>query len=138
MEIIGREMYYKNVCWCEDRIVNFALFRIANSFKFIKIIGIIHYKNPKSVGQTWRNKNISRIFHDELLNVMNIYKLTQNTEDSMFAALEFKNIWHFSRKGLTNENKELAKNIYNKILNDPYVPEQRKKIIIKMTGGALN
>ena len=69
---------------------------------------------------------------------MNIYKLTQNTEDSMFAALGFKNIWHFSRKGLTNENKELAKNIYNKILNDPYVPEQRKKIIIEMTGGALN
>ena len=87
-------MYNQNVCWSEDRIVHFPLFQIAKTFKYIKIIGIIHNFRSDAVGIAWRLKNKkARIAHDELLNVMNIYNLTKNTENSKFAALEFNNIW---------------------------------------------
>ena len=33
LDIIGKEIYTQNIVWIKDRIVNFGLFRIANSFK---------------------------------------------------------------------------------------------------------
>ena len=54
LKTIGEAIYTQNVCWSEVRIVNFALFRIARSFKFIKIIGIIHNWRATSVGISFR------------------------------------------------------------------------------------
>jgi glycosyltransferase involved in cell wall biosynthesis len=127
LETIGEEIYSQYVCYCEDRVVNFALFRVASTFKFINRYGIIHNKNPKSVQYSWNNS--AKILHDELINVESIYKLTKNTSDSFLAPVEFHNKWSYSEKGLTPENKERAQKIVNKMLNDPYIPKFRKKIL---------
>ena len=128
LETIGEEIYSQYVCYCEDRVVNFALFRVASTFKFINRYGIIHNKNPKSVQYSWNNS--AKILHDELINVESIYKLTKNTSDSFLAPVEFHNKWSYSEKGLTPENKERAQKIVNKMLDDPYIPEFRKNILI--------
>ena len=136
---VGKEIIFnQNICWCEDRIINFALFQLANSFKFIKVFGIIHNFHHESVGFSFL-KNQARIFHDELFNVMSIYNITKNTENSVYAAYEFKRIWNFySIKGLSDENRILAKNIFNKIINDKYIPEERKKNLIDITSNKLS
>ena len=124
------------VCYCEDRVVNFALFRVASSFKFINIKGIIYNVNPKSVGYTWHNP--AKILHDELINVKSIYKLTKNTNDSFLVAVQFHMIWGYSEKGLTSGNKEIAQKIVNEMLNDAYIPEFRKQKIIETVKDKLN
>ena len=128
LETIGEEIYFQYVCYSEDRIVNFALFRVANTFKFIKRYGIIHNNNPKSIQYSWNNA--AKILHDELINVESIYKLTKNTSDSFLAQVEFHDKWGHSKNGLTPENKERAEKIVHKMLNDPCIPEFRKKILI--------
>ena len=42
LDLVGDIIYSEKIVWCEDRIVNFFLLRVANSFKFIKKDGIIH------------------------------------------------------------------------------------------------
>ena len=61
---MGNWIYDKKVNYSDDRIVNFALFKIANSFKFILEYGIIYYyKIPSSL----TNKlNYIEKCHDEL------------------------------------------------------------------------
>ena len=136
LEIIGEEIYSKYVCYCEDRVVNFAIFRVANSFKYIKRYGIVHNKNPKSVQYTW--KNSVKILHDELINVVSIYKLTKNTTDAFLSVVQFQKIWGYSNNGLSSENKEIAKNIYNEMLNNSNIPEERKKLLIDTVKNRLD
>ena len=135
LEILGEDTYTENICYCEDRIVNFGLFRIANSFKFINRYGIVHNNNPSSVGYTWKKK---KQFHDELLNVLSIYNLTKNSSDSKLAAIQFEIMWDWSSKGLSFENKELAKYVYYTILNETYISQFRKKKLTKLVGKALS
>ena len=139
LKFIGKEIYTKNVCWCEDRIVNFYLFRVANSFKFIKRYGIIHNDNHKSVGNIWKKVNKIRIFHDDLINVMSIFNITKSSKDVEFAAFEFKRYWrHYASSSLTQSNIILAKNIYYKLINNTFLSEYYKKILINITNNKLN
>ena len=136
LETIGIEIYSRYVCFCEDRIVNFAIFRVANSFKFINRYGIIHNMNSRSVSNTWSNK--VKILHDELINVISIYKLTKNTKDAFLAVIEFIRIWVYSNTGLSSKNKKIAKNIYNKMLNNLYISKERKKLLIDLVKNSLD
>ena len=45
---IGEKKYSFKIIWGEDLITSFALFREANSFKFIGKYGIFRYKNKKT------------------------------------------------------------------------------------------
>ena len=136
LETIGKEIYSRYVYFCEDRIVNFAIFRVANSFKFINRYGIIHNMNSRSVSNTWSNK--IKILYDELINVISIYKLTKNTKDVFLSVVEFQRIWSYSNTGLSSKNKEIAKNIYNEMLNDPYISKERKQLLIDLVKISLD
>ena len=136
LENIGEEIYSQYVCYCEDRLVNFALFRVASSFKYINRKGIIYNRHPKSVGRTWKNK--TKILHDELINIKSIYKLTKNTNYSFLAVVQFMNVWRHTSNGLTPKNKETAQKIAKKMLNDAYIPEFRKKEIIEAVKDKLD
>ena len=92
--------------------------------------------NFKSVQYTW--KNSVKILHDELINVVSIYKLTKNTTDAFFSVVQFQKIWGYSDNGLSSENKEIAKNIYNEMLNNSNIPEERKKLLIDSVKNRLD
>jgi glycosyltransferase involved in cell wall biosynthesis len=130
LETIGEEIYSQYICYCEDRLVNFALFRVANTFKYIKRYGIIHYMNPTSVIYTWKNKT-DKILHDELINVGSIYKLTKNTNDSFLTAVQFQFMWKYAENGISPENQKIAQKIIKEMLNDTFIPEFRKQQIIE-------
>ncbi len=125
LEEIGEEIYTKRVCVSEDRIVDFALFRVANSFKYIEKFGIIHYDNPVSVGSIWKKKNK---LNEELINIMSMYNLTRNSKDVIFPAISFQKIWKPSY--LTPLSKMLAKSIYDKLISNKNL-DDKIKILLK-------
>ena len=75
---IGKNIYQQKMSYGDDRLINFILFRIANSFKFIQEYGIIYYYTNNSIVHS--NKTIRKIrnCNDELINLMNIFKFTKN------------------------------------------------------------
>lgn len=136
LDLIGEIIYEEKIIWCEDRIVNFAIFRIASSFKFINKDGIIHYVGQSTTGYKMIYEKINKIFHDEFINVMSVFNITKNTEDSIFAVVEFKNAWQKYSYGLNEENKNFALNLYNDIINCKTISANIKEelaIIVKKT-----
>ena len=133
LEKIGEEIYSQKVCISEDRIVDFALFRVANSFKYIENLGIIHYENPASVGSIWQKKNK---LNEELINIISMYNLTKNSKDVIFPAITFQKIW--KPLYLTPSNKILAKNIYDKLMSNINLEIKIKKLLKKLIKKYLN
>ena len=78
----------------------------------------------------------NKIFHDEFINVMNVFNITKNTEDSIFAVVEFKNAWQKYCYGLNEENKNFALSLYNDIIGCKTISANIKEelaIIVKNT-----
>ena len=127
LHLIGKKIFALNVCWSEDRVVNFALFQVAFSFKFIKIYGIIHYLHRYSVGHIWKKKKINKICHDELVNIHSIYNLIKNTKYIDIVVYELKKKFSYISKGLTKLNKIYFIFLFNKIINSKYLTIKKKK-----------
>ena len=132
LNTIGKIIYSQNVCWSEDRLVNFVLFRVANSFKYINIYGIIHYLNPSSVGNTWQKNNNNRISHDEIINIINIFAITKNSKDANIAAYELQRKFNLIIPGLTKTNIKYCKYIFYNIINCKYITKKRKRKLIEL------
>ena len=81
---IGERVYTQYIITNEDRIINFVLFRVANSFKFIKKYGILHYIDTSIVKKFWK-KNTS---FNELFNIDYIYNFTKNTNEVNICVFE--------------------------------------------------
>ena len=58
LDLLGEKIYKSFHNYGEDRIVNFVLFKVANSFKFIEEYGIIYYYNPLSVCNSFKKEII--------------------------------------------------------------------------------
>ena len=127
LELIGKKIYMTNVCWSEDRVVNYALFRVAFSFKFIQVYGIIHYFHIHSVGLKKKKKNVNRICHDELLNIYSIYNLNKNSKYIDIVVYELKRKILYISSGLTKSNKVFLKFLFINIMNNKYLSIKQKK-----------
>ncbi len=121
-------IFTEKINYGEDRIVNFILFKIANSFKFIEEYGFIYYNNPSSITNSLNN--ITKC-HDELVNIMSIFNITKNSYESQIVIYELNYRWNFTiLPGLNDENKNYARNMIIQILNSKYITEIDKKKII--------
>ena len=126
---IGNWIFKKKVNYGDDRIVNFALFQIANSFKFILEYGIIYYyKNPSSI----TNKlNYMEKCHDELINIMSLFNLSKKSYeiDVVLYEIEFRWKW-IIEPGLNEKNKKTLINLLTKILKFQYIKYQDKRKVM--------
>ena len=128
LQLLGEEIYTSNICWSEDRIVNFAIFKVANIFKFINIFGIIHQRLQLSVGNNWINTKIDKIVSDEFSYILSLYKINRNTNSlKKFVINELRNIVK-NYKGI---NKKTKRNIICQILKYKYISKNDKKKIIR-------
>ena len=115
LDTIGEETYTQKMFYGDDRLVNFVLFRVANSFKYIQEYGIVYYNTPHSILNS--SKKI-RNCRDELLNIMNIFKFTKDSNDVVFASFEFRIRWKkLIAPGLDEENEKYAQILVKKMLN---------------------
>ena len=139
LNLIGENIYSLNVCWSEDRLLNFALFRVAFTFKFINYYGIIHYLHNNSVGALWKEqKKKDKISHDEIINIINIYFLTKNSEDVNIAAYELEHKVYLIFSGINYINKKYIKWLLNNILNCKYLYEYKRHNLIILYNKLFN
>ena len=135
LDLLGDIIYNEKNNWSEDRIVNFALLRVANSFKFIKKDGIIHNKLEKYTdGNKMNSVKKNEIFYQEFIYVMSVFNLTKNTEEEILSFTAFKDAWKFNFYGLNEDNKKFAMNIYNDIMNCTNIPlniKEELSILVK-------
>ena len=70
---------------------------------------------------------------------MSIYNITKNSKDVDFAAFEFKKYWNYCpSSSLTKNNIILKKNIYYKLINNAFISQYYKKLLINITKNKLN
>ena len=137
LDLIGEDIYTKNVVWTEDRLVNFGLLKIANSFKKINSFGIIYIDNFSSVRNNLLKKDIAKVVHDQLMYIANVFNLTKNSKDARIAAFLFtKNLDRILNQ-LNEENKLIAKDLYSKVMNCSNISEYRKNIILNIVQNKL-
>jgi glycosyltransferase involved in cell wall biosynthesis len=126
LKFLGDWIYSEKVNYGDDRIINFALFKIANSFQFINIYGLLYYNNSFSITNSINDKEKS---HDELVNIMSIFNITRNSSDIKYAIYELYHRWNMTIYNGLNEvnNKEYAKNLINLILKSKYIEKDDMK-----------
>lgn len=129
LNILGEKVYKRNHNFGEDRIVNFVLFRIAQSFKYIEEYGILYFNNSLSVCNSYKKELLA---NDELFNIMSIIDFTKNTSYLSIAAYEIRHRWnHIIKPGLNEENKKTLKYIINLLLFSKNIKRNEKNKLNK-------
>ena len=124
LDKLGEEIYTQYLNFGEDRIVNFVLFQVANSFKYINEYGIIYYYNKLSIYNSY-NKEL--VLHDELINFMSIYHFTKNTTNLKILSYEIIFRWNnIILPGLNDEYKREIKYLIKSLLNSKYIGDKDK------------
>ena len=125
---IGNWIFKKKVNYGEDRIVNFALFKTAHSFKFILEYGLIYYyKNPSSI--TNKLHYVEKC-HDELINIMSLFNFSKKSYeiDVVLYEIDFRWKW-LIEPGLNEKNKKFLINLLTQILKCHYINYEDKNKI---------
>jgi glycosyltransferase involved in cell wall biosynthesis len=145
-KLIKREVVFKSINYMgiqylndeiiieNDVIILFSLFRNANSFQYIDELGYYYFiKNNDSITNTrYDPRKANKIIHSIFSNVKFLY---EKTEDSYFdkyfciyKLLQGYNRYKFCFNYINNEY-ELMKNVFNKLLNSKYISLEKKLII---------
>ena len=131
LNILGEKIYTQNLCYGDDRLVIFFLFKVANSFKFVKIYGIIYnVMNKHSI--TRSHKKIKNC-HDEIINIMTLFHYTKNKKEVEIVVYEIIHRWNkILYPGIKNkENRNFLLNLINQMLNCKYITRNDKNLLYK-------
>ena len=137
VNLLGDIIFNEKVCWTADKIVNFALFKTANSFKFINVKGIIHYVSESNNENILNDTKRDQIFHDEFINVMNVLNITKNSDNEKFILVEFKNAWKLYSSKLNKNNKKFAMDLYKDILFCKNILDSEKQELSNLVKNTL-
>ena len=121
IDMLNFVIYTEKVFFYESQIINFGLFKVANSFKFININGIIHMHNIKL--KTDKNQYI----HDNIKYITSLFKITQNSKEVEIAIYEFENSLSLLTNELNEDNKNLIWNLFKEISKSKFIGEDKKK-----------
>ena len=121
IDMLNFVIYTEKVFFYESQILNFGLFKVANSFKFININGIIHMHNIKL--KTDKNQYI----HDNIKYITSLFKITQNSKEVEIAIYEFENSLSLLTNELNEDNKNLIWNLFKEISKSKFISEDKKQ-----------
>ena len=129
---IGRKIYNIKLNYGDDRLINFVLFKVAKSFKFIREFGIVYNQNNVSI--THINLTQSNC-QDELTNIFFMYNFTKITNESELAAFEiFKRFNKIIYPGLNDQNnKRNLLNMIELMMQDKYISIIAKRRLSNLT-----
>ena len=120
-------IYSEKVFFFESQIINFGLFKIAKSFKFINKKGIIHIFNKKAIIDK------KQFFQDNIKYIINLFKNSQNIQDVEIAIFELENFFNKYPNELVKEHKKLLYELFEEINNCKDIDENKKgELEIKM------
>ena len=112
---MGEKRYSTFMSWAEDTSMIFVIFNTAQSFKFVRKIGIFHIEanNCASFTQSEDQKTFGEIF---LMDI--VYDFTRNNSEKIFAA--YQAIDSTKRSFFNVDNNETNKNYLKTVLKKIY------------------
>ena len=134
---IGKKIYTIKLNYGDDRLINFVLFKVAKSFRYIKEFGYIYNQNNLSITHLNITHNNCR---DELTNIFFMYNFTRNTYETEIAAYEIFHRWNkIINPGLNSElNKKYLLNMVEQMLKDKFISELGKIRLLNLTINLTN
>ena len=127
LKMIGKQIYNLKLNYGDDRMVNFILLKVANSFKFLEIYGFIYYYNRNSITKSFKNY---RNCYDDLRYIKFLYDFTKNTDESEIVIYEiFRRLNWTIRPGLYKDNIKYFIILLMEILNGKYISNNSKNKI---------
>ena len=128
VNLLTRKRYSNYLIWAEDTSINFIIFNLANSFKYIHKYGVLHFKGTKTASfiQPIEHKIFGETFFLEV-----IFEFSKNNSDKNLAV---EQIIYMERKYNITKNYNITdkfkmKTIIYKILNCQYITKLNKRKI---------
>ena len=130
INLLGIKKYSTYVSWAEDTCMNFIIFNIAQSFKYINKYGILHLIRPSQASNT---QPINNKFFGELFLLEIIYDFSRKSEEknySILAALYIIRHYNKYKSIINNYNLLYLKKIIMKIFKSQFLNEKDKYKLI--------
>ena len=116
----------------EDKVLTVSLFKVAKSFKFIDIYGIIYLENPNSICHSWTITKRKRIMADFLLFSIIFFKLTKDSEEVQLVMEDLKIRFNEYCDLLDGKYIKLLVKLYNDVLKCTYIKDNDKKYLFNL------
>ena len=120
VNLIGEKRYSNYLIWAEDTCINFIIFNLAESFKYIHKYGILHFKSTKTASfiQPIEHKLYGEVF---FLDV--IFEFSKNNTDKNLAVEQilFMEKQFNLNNNYNNPNYVKLKSIIRNILKRQYI-----------------
>jgi glycosyltransferase involved in cell wall biosynthesis len=130
LKIVSKHIYYLKLYYGDDRLVNFILLKVANSFIFLEIYGIIYYYNRYSITKSFKKY---RTCYDELRYIKFLYDFTKNSNESEIVVEEiFRRLNWTLRPGLYKSNLNFFIIILMEILKGKYISKYNKNKVFNL------
>ena len=128
VNLLTIKRYSTYIVWAEDTSINFIIFNLSKSFKYIHKYGILHYKSTQTASfiQPIEHKIFAETFFLEV-----IFDFSKNNTDKNLAAeqiIYMEKQYKLSYKYYITDNIKI-KSIINKILNCQYITRLNKRKI---------
>ena len=121
VNLLGYHRYSTFLIWAEDASINFVIFNLANSFKYIHKYGILHYKSNTTASLT--QSNDIRVF-GEIFFLDIIFDFSRNTSEDKNLIVG-QALYIYKRYNITKYNNDpnsnYLKSVLNKIINCKYL-----------------
>ena len=124
LNTLGKKRYSMYLCYSEDDIIIFILFKISKSYKFTNMYGLYHLISNKTTSfkLSKNHKLFSRIFYLDIL-----YDFTNNISSEKEYSISYgiKLIKKYLPK-INKNNRNYLNIVLKKILNSRYISEKYK------------
>ena len=140
VNLLGKKRYSTYLVWAEDTCINFIIFNIAYSFKFIHKYGLMHFKSThtasfiqpiahKLFGETFfleiifefsKNNTDKNLAVEQMLYMEKQFNLTKNYNNSDVIKLKYTMNNIINCQYITKYNKRRIKNIFKDFLIDNF------------------
>ena len=127
VNILGIERYSKYVCWAEDTSINFVIFNIASSFRYIYKLGYMHIvrKSTATFTQSKNNKLFGELY---FLDIMFDFSKNNHKNFVVNEAINIRRRYGINKYS-NNTNYNYLKSILLKIINCEFITMENKNII---------
>ena len=132
VKLLGNFIYDYKIFLTEDKIFTVAIYKVANSFRFIDIYGIIYIENQYSVCHSWLKSKKQRILTDFLLFAIIYYEITKDSEEIQIIVEDLKIRYNEYNTVLEGKYEKLFIELYNNILKCKNILDSEKQILINL------
>ena len=125
IKMLGAKRYSFFVSWGEDAIINYIIFNIAQSFRFVHKYGIIHLNNKSTASFT---KPVQCKLFGDIFFLDIIYDFSRYNYDKNYAALGalfYKKNYKITKFD-NNTNLIYLRSILLKMLNSQFITNENK------------